>query len=508
MNLEVINSRLAGYAFLVEEYQLNVLPNWHRSSIKQTGTLQSTIEDGFVETIYPLSYWPGDTVGDHLEFALKYDGVNLEILSALFEIIKCNEITDWIISKPNGRYTRRIWFLFEFLTEKVLPLPNVTTGNYIDLLEVGRYYTATPGRRVQRQRVNNNLLGNRSFCPMIRHTDKLTTMDEINLRQRCEEVLNAYPPDLLRRALSYLYNKETKSSFEIENIKPSASRTEKFVGLLEIAEHKDFCEKTLLIDLQNRIVDPRFQDTDYRTYQNYVGQTVTYKKEVIHYVCPKAEDLQELMDGLFSSHQIMKEGAVAAVIHAAAISYGFVFLHPFGDGNGRIHRFLIHNILFLRDAIPKDLMFPVSAAILKKPALYDHSLEAFSKPLMEQVEYDLDDSGRMTVQGDTGRFYRYIDMTAQAEALYDFVKLTIEEELVEELDFLASYDTTKQAIQKIVDMPDRLIDLFIQLCLQNNGNMSTRKLESHFSSLTDNELIQMENAVREGYHRDKETPLS
>jgi hypothetical protein len=195
------------------------------------------------------------------------------------------------------------------------------------------------------------------------------------------------------------------------------------------------------------------------------------------------------MEGLFFSHRIMIEGAVAAVIHAAAISYGFVFLHPFEDGNGRIHRFLIHNILFLRDAIPGGLMFPVSAAILKKPALYDHSLEAFSKPLIEQVEYDLDDSGRMTIQGETGRFYRHIDMTAQAEALYDFVKLTIEEELVEELDFLASYDTTKQAMQKIVDMPDRLIDLFIQLCLQNNGNISTRKRESHFSSLTDNELI-------------------
>ena len=97
--------------------------------------------------------------------------------------------------------------------------------------------------------------------------------------------------------------------------------------------------------------------------------------------------------------------------------------------------------------------------------------------------------------------YQYIDMTAQAEALYDFVKLTIEHELVEELDFLASYDNTKQAIQEIVDMPDRLIDLFIQLCLQNNGRLSTRKRESHFSFLTDDELASMEDAVRAGYGR-------
>lgn len=208
------------------------------------------------------------------------------------------------------------------------------------------------------------------------------------------------------------------------------------------------------------------------------------------------------MEGLLTAHQMMKEGAVSAIIHAAAISYGFVFMHPFEEGNGRIHRFLIHNILFLRGAIPKGLMFPVSAAMLKNPALYDHSLEAFSNPLMRLVEYDLNDLGQMTVPGGTWRLYRYIDMTAQAEALYDFVKLTIEHELVEELEFLVNYDRTKQAIQEIVDMPDRLIDLFIQLCLKNNGRLSARKRESHFEFLTDDELTNMENAVREGYARD------
>ncbi|MGO9021020.1 MAG: Fic family protein [Syntrophobacteraceae bacterium] len=501
MTSEATQNRLAGYAFLIEKYRLNVLPNWHASSVSPTGTLRSSIQDGQVESIYPPSYWPGDSTGSHLEFALKYDGVNLGILSALFEVVAEDEITVWITLKPTGKYTRRIWFLYEFLTGRDLPLRDLTKGNYVELLEADRYYTTVPGRRVQRQRVIDNLLGGRSFCPVIRRTDKLTAMEGIDLRQRCEEVITAYPSELLRRALSYLYNKETKSSFEIEHIKPSASRTEKFIGLLEMAEHRDFCEKPLLIDVQNRIVDPRFRDTDYRTNQNYVGQTVSYQKQLVHYVCPKPNDLPELMDGLLTSHRVMKESAVPAIIHAAAISYGFVFMHPFEDANGRIHRFLIHNILFLRGVIPKGLMFPVSAAMLKNPALYDHSLQAFSNPLMRLVEYDLDDLGQMTVSGETGRWYRYIDMTAQVEALYDFVKLTIEHELVEELDFLASYDNTKQAIQEIVDMPDRLIDLFIQLCLQNNGRLSTRKRESHFSFLTDDELAGMEDAVRAGYEK-------
>ena len=501
ITLDTTQKRLAGYAFLIEQRDLSAFPNWHSSSVSPTGTLRSTIQDGQVESVYPQSYWPGDGTGDHLEFALKYDGVNLGILSALFDVVPAEEIAAWISSKPTGKYARRIWFLYEFLTGRELPLPDLIKGNYAPLLEPDRYYTVEPGRRVQRQRVIDNMLGGKDFCPIIRRTEKLAAMEGIELQKRCEEVVTSYPPELLRRALSYLYNKETKSSFEIEHIKPSASRTEKFIGLLEMAEHKDFCEKPLLIDVQNRIVDPRFRETDYRANQNYVGQTISYQKQLVHYVCPKPADLPELMAGLLAAHQVMKEGAVPAIIHAAAISYGFVFMHPFEDGNGRIHRFLIHNILFLRGEIPKGLMFPVSAAMLKNPALYDHSLEAFSNPLMRLVEYDLDDLGQMTVPDETGPLYRYIDMTAQAEALYDFVKLTIEHELVEELDFLANYDKTKQAIQEIVDMPDRLIDLFIQRCLQNNGRLSARKRQSHFGFLTDDELADMENAVREGYAR-------
>ncbi len=73
---------------------------------------------------------------------------------------------------------------------------------------------------------------------------------------------NLYSEELLKRALSYLYTKETKSSFEIEHIKPNSTRTERFIVLLQLAEREDFCEKTKLIDLQNRIVDLRFSEPD------------------------------------------------------------------------------------------------------------------------------------------------------------------------------------------------------------------------------------------------------
>ena len=226
---------------------------------------------------------------------------------------------------------------------------------------------------------------------------------------------------------------------------------------------------------------------------------MAWQKEKIHYVCPKPEDLATLMDGLIATHKNMSESKIFAVIHAAVISYGFVFLHPFEDGNGRLHRFLIHNILARRRFTPEGMMFPVSASMLNSKEDYDFSLEAFSGNLMPLVEYSLDEEGCMSVHNDTARWYRYIDMTSQSEALFRFISQTIDKELVSELAFLANYDDTKKAIQEIVDMPDRLIDLFIRFCLQNSGRLSAAKRESHFSFLTDEEIVRMEQSVQKKY---------
>ncbi len=501
MDINVLKYRPAGYAYLLDMMGLKAIPHWHTSFVSSSGSHRSKVQDDAIEEIYPIRYWPGEKVGEHLEFALKYDGVNLGLLALIFEKASQDELTDYIKSKPTGKYTRRIWFFYEFLTGKQLPLNDLTSSNYVDALEARDYYTIQAGEKSSRHRIVNNLLGPKGFCPVIRRTEKLARLDSSDLCKRCEDIVTEYPPELLRRALNYLYHKETKSSFEIEHIKANASRAEKFITSLGLAEKEDFCEKERLITLQNRIVDPRFKDSDYRASQNYVGQTIVYEKEIIHFICPKPDDLQSLMEGLIDSHKRMKAGNVSPVIHAAAIAYGFVFLHPFEDGNGRIHRFLIHNILSLRGLVPRGLMFPVSAVMLKNPADYDASLEAFSRPLLQLINYRLDEMGQMTVENDTACWYQYMDMTTQSEALYEFVIQTIEKELVEELSFLANYDNTKKAIQDIIDMPDRLIDLFIQLCLQNNGCLSTKKRAAHFDFLTAEELSAMEQSVENGYNR-------
>jgi len=492
--------RLSGYAALIERYDLdNIIPNWHRSLVTTSGIHRINSRGGIVEEVYPSKYWPGDTLGDHLEFALKYDGTNLAILANLFQEVAVENFLEYVRSKPTGKYARRLWYLYEFLTGKILPLDDLKQGNYIDLLESDEYYTITPAHQVRRQRINENLPGDHRFCPTVRRTNTLRDFETADLSKRCRQVVSTYSPELLKRALGYLYTKETKSSFEIEHIKPSSTRTERFVALLQMAEQEDFCEKTQLIELQNRIIDSRFRDSDYRLTQNYVGETIAWQKEKIHFACPKPEDLTDLMEGLIAAHKRMDTSDMSAVIHAAVIAYGFVFMHPFEDGNGRIHRFLIHNILARRGFTPKGVMFPISVSMLKNPADYDDSLEAFSRQIMPLIEYSLDEEGLMTVHNDTAKWYRYIDMTPQAEALFRFIDQTIDTELASELAFLANYDQTKRAIQEIVDMPDRKIDLFIRFCLQNNGRLSARKRTSHLDFLTDEEIAHMEQAVLSTY---------
>jgi len=495
------NRRPAGYTALLERYGIQGVRNWHRSFIVDGVTRHVTTGPAGVDEAYPVTYWPDETPGDHLEFALKYDGTNLVLLATLFAAIPVDAIVEYIQSTPTGKYARRIWFLYEMMTGDRLPLANVSSGNYVDLLEADEYFVidAEAATKVRRQRINNNLLGTKGYCPMVRKTETLNRFIAKDLSARSKEIVSAYLPELLKRALSYLYRKETKSSFEIERIAPSSSKTERFVSLLRSAVTDNLCTKSHLVDLQNQIVDPRFRDTEYRSNQNYIGQSVNWGNERVHYVCPRPEDVRDLMFGLIALNERVDCESIHPVLHATMISYGFVFIYPFEDGNGRIHRLLIHNILARRCFVPPGAIFPVSAVMLKRPAEYDASLEAFSRLVMEMVEYSLDDQGKMIVTNDVGAWYRYPDMTPQTEALFGFIEQTIEVELVNELAFLECYDTTKTAMQEVVDLPDRDLDLFIRCCLQNNGKLSNRKQSARFSKLSDDEIQRLEAAVATGY---------
>jgi hypothetical protein len=185
------------------------------------------------------------------------------------------------------------------------------------------------------------------------------------------------------------------------------------------------------------------------------------------------------------------------VVAAATLAFGFVYVHPFSDGNGRVHRYLIHHVLAQRGFNPPGVVFPVSAAILDQLDTYRQVLEDYSLRLLPVIDWQVTPEFNVRVLNDTGDFYRYFDATRHAEFLYDCVRRTIEEDLPHETEFLRRYDTFRAQVEGIVDMPDRSIDLLFRFLQQNGGRLSNRAREREFAQLTEGEAQEIEHRYTE-----------
>jgi len=501
-----------GYQWLKKCFGVVVMPHWKECYVLERGAQRSVEKDGRTTEFLPAARDPGEEVFAHLEFALRREGLHLELLRKALPRIPAEEMAAHVTSRPTGRYARVLWWLYETFTGRMLELPDLRMGNYVDLLDPGFYVTG-PIRKAKRQRVNVNLLGTLDFSPMVRRGG-LVAWDEEAVRERCEKIVAEYPPEIFQRAVRFLYAKESKSSHEIERETPDHKRAEEFIALLEQAWHRNFLKKEALVELHRAIVDPRYANRGWRSEINeqaYVGETLAPGIERVHFAAPKPQDLDELMDGFLvmakqisgrrieiGGKSVQVTSGVPTLVAAAVVSFVFDFLHPFSDGNGRIHRFLLHHVLARNGFGPDGIILPVSAVILNRPRDYDQALESFSKPLMERVDYTLDERQRMTVTTDTADFYRYIDCTELTRITLGFIRETIESELPAELRFLVHHDEVRRRMRDIVELPNRVADLFVSLCRQNAGSLSKRKRElPEFVHLTDAEIAALEALVRE-----------
>ncbi len=487
----------AGNLWLKERYRLNGYSLTHSSYIGSNDSIELTSK-GNIEQVYGLKYAvQTDTPLLHLEFALKYDDLDLDFLKAIFRNIPVEDIVVFIEKSPSGRYARKIGFFYEFLTGEKLELTKAITGNYFDLLETNKYITGNIIKD-SRWRINNNLLGTTSWCPTVRKTSILTNLLNQSIPQKIEKLKNDFPADIFQRANNYLYNKETRSSYEIEKEQPSPDRMEKFIALLRRAGTEQTAEllnEASLVELQNAIVDSRFAAAAFRDFQNYIGQSLAGFQELIHYICPPPEILRTLMDGLKNSAE--KTAGIDPQVRAAIIAFGFVFIHPFEDGNGRLHRFLIHDILVHDGMVPQGLIIPVSAHMLNNIRDYDNILENYSKPLMQKIRYNKKEGGEIEVinSDEIEGYFRYPDLTNQCIYLAETIHATLKEDMPGELIFIQRYDEVKKTLQYIVDMPDKDIDLMITFLHQNKGTFPKRRREQ-FARLTDAEINKMQAAFR------------
>ena len=488
----VSDIRKIGQAGLIEAFALRGPPPAVESTVG-SGTRQTRIEGGRRFEHYTRQYDPGDAATGHLRFALRHEPLDMGVMVAVMRALDPAEVVAWVRAEPTGQYSRRAWFLYEWATGTRLDLPDAGGLNYVPALDPAKHVTGAPIRSL-RHKVLDNLPGVPGYCPTIRRTGAIEAAMARHLDQRGRDVLEGCPADLLARAVNYLFTKETRTSFEIEHETPAPGKAERFVACLHQAGQVSIGSQDDLIGLQQAIVDPRYAATGLWDFQNFVGETVGFDyEERVHFICPRPEDLPDLM-AAWQAMSARMEGGIDPVVAAALVAFGLVFLHPFEDGNGRLHRFLIHKVLSDRGFTPPGMLFPVSASILRDRHGYDRCLEAFSALIQPWIDWSWQADRTIVVGNETADLYRYYDATPQVEYLFDRIADTIEVDLKEELSFIQRFDAALQAVNRLIDMPNRRAQLFVQLVLQNSGRLSAGK-RGLFAELTDSEIARLEAAV-------------
>ena len=479
----------AGYSALIDAYGLRVpLPR----TLSATSEHHRTMNDWGWRILTPR-HAPSPSLDGHLTFALKYEGLDLAILKRLFAAVPPSEIEAIVRGKPTGSYSRRIWFLYEWLIGRRLDLPDAGKGTYEPVVDPERQW-ATPGENSPRHRVRDNLPGTPEFCPLVFRTKALEEFAAMGLVHRAQQVVANVPKDILARTAAFLLLKDSKSSYAIEGERPPHDRIQRWGRAIGEAGRRPI-DLDELLRLQAAVIgDARFVKLGLREEGGFVGERDRETRLPIpDHISARAEDLWPLINGMAAFD---RGGALHldAVIAAAVLAFGFVYIHPFVDGNGRIHRYLIHHVLAHRGFNPAGVVFPVSAAILARIDEYRAVLEDYSRRLLPVIDWEPTAQSNVNVLNDTGDFYRFFDATPHAEFLYACVKQTIEEDLPRETEFLKRYDQFRARIEAIADMPERTIDLLFRFLHQNAGRLSKRAREGEFAQMADGEVAAAEAA--------------
>lgn len=103
------------------------------------------------------------------------------------------------------------------------------------------------------------------------------------------------------------------------------------------------------------IENSRFIEMGFRDQGGFVGEYErTTGAPIPEHISARWQDIEGLINGLLETNNLLTERQFHPVLSAAMISFGFVFIHPFVDGNGRIHRYLIHHLLAQESLVRKE----------------------------------------------------------------------------------------------------------------------------------------------------------
>lgn len=496
-------TRVVGAAALVHELAVAV-PVRHPGSVADHHINGSRRAEG-AWTVFDKRYWPGDELGDHLSFLLRHEEFDLLVLRRIFEALPPAELEKLVQAAPTATHVRRAWFLYETLTGRRLDAEDAPRVSAIDLLDAKVYFTGKP-RLSRRHRVRDNLLGTGRYSPIIRRTPALEESLRLDLAARARDTVGRTGGHLIARAASFLLLADSRASFQIEGERPPRNRLERW-GRAVLQAGKNRLTLDEIIRLHNVLIeDTRFVHAGLRPDGVFLGERDHVGDPLPEFIGARPQDLIDLVGGMLEANERMRDDGIDPVLQAAATAFGFVYIHPFQDGNGRLHRCLIHHVLAERKFMPPGLVFPVSSVMLDRIDGYRTTLQDHSGPLMPFIDWRPTPDRNVEVLNETADLYRYFDCTQAAEFLYACVQRTVEVDLPREIDYLRRHDLAIQRLMEAVEMPDRIAENLAMFIRQNGGTLSKKRREGEFARLTDDEVRRIEGIIHDAFDGFVDTP--
>lgn len=467
-----------GYEALIRRYRLRVPPLRCVYLVTERAVESRTVNAEGEERIeLPLQRIADtDSLVGQLTFALKREHLSLAVLSALFEVAEVlAAVQDWLSDKPSSKYARMAGHLATWLTGHEFDYRLPAGCPRVPLLGAAQYVVgpAVPDTKFG---IINNLLGNAWFSPLIRRTADLERLLAEDLANKIGETFRAIEPEMLARAVDYLYLSETRSTYGIEDEIPNNERTAKFRQLLERAGEPGRLTEEQLCTWQGQIVNPLSAEFQFRPGQNWLSRPGRLRN-MADFIPPPPDFVSPMMDALADLAEQASAGTLDPVLAATCVSFGFVYVHPFLDGNGRLHRFLLHHILRQTGFTPAGLVLPLSARMLKQLDRYSGLLKRYSRPRTDLLNYALDDdSTTIHVRSPQPRWlYAYFDATDICEFILECCRACVEDDLQSEVVYLRAHDATVRELETWLDMRQSALNVLIDVIVQGNGVLSKRK---------------------------------
>lgn len=410
---------------------------------------------------------------EHLQFAIKHQGLDLQSCILALKHIDGNRVGQAFQKSPSSGYMRLIAYMWEMANKRTLDGLGASTGSYIQLFDSDQFVTG-PTQRNSRWRVDFNGLGSPEYCPTVRKTSEIKQLLASDILLQANEFIASLKKDVLDRAVRWAYLSETMGSFAIEQESPSHSKAEAFTALLARANQRELVNEEYLVALQNlTVTNPMDKAVQFRTQQNWLRNGLPGAIGVTYFPPPE-EHMMSIMDGVM--HLANTQGDIDPLIQGSLASFGFVFAHPFMDGNGRLSRFLFHKVVCSSGKLPDGMVLPISVAMKRNEMQYLSALESFSRPARSkwEIAYVDDQHVEAEFKGDPD-IYRYWDATPCVSFGLEMAQQALDKDLRQESEFLQRFDAIYRLVNESIDMNNNDLTLAIRSSLQNNGILSKNR---------------------------------